>query len=219
MNKNIYKNSDSATLYWSKTEDLNRGGRPLGRWKDRVSKYMREGMREGKVLNRQRGNVWIGEKWRLFYHGHPLQKSFWREWGISDNSQIEWPSPNPSNTGTLTHSCGWRRLCEAAGGNVSRSVPAVLGHLLTLPPLLPRYDTPAGTWWRVKKIHFVSTYLQFPQSRSETYCMCGGWTMPSKCLVSEFTKERNESRRDAAQPYSGIIIISFNSVGEYVNIF
>ncbi len=48
-------------VYESELEGPNRGGRPLGRWGDRVEEYLRErGMNEGKCLKKQGGSVWIG---------------------------------------------------------------------------------------------------------------------------------------------------------------
>ncbi len=63
-------------------EGPNRRGRPLGRWKDKVKKYMSEiGMR-GNGLEWARREHMDRERWRSVCRGHPLGGHFWRERGI-----------------------------------------------------------------------------------------------------------------------------------------
>ncbi len=48
-------------VHVSEIEGPSRRGRPLGRWKDRLKKYMSErGDARGEGLNKQKRSVWIG---------------------------------------------------------------------------------------------------------------------------------------------------------------
>ncbi len=50
-------------------EGLNRRGRPLGRWKDRINERGTDGW---GGLEQARRECLDRERWRLFYLGHPL---------------------------------------------------------------------------------------------------------------------------------------------------
>ncbi len=59
-------------LYLSSSEGTNRRGRPLGRWEDRVKEYLNEKGVRGNCLKQARKECMDRERWRSFYHGHPL---------------------------------------------------------------------------------------------------------------------------------------------------
>ncbi len=63
----------------SSVEGMNRRGRPLGTWKDRVKEYVSERGVRGNGLSGREGNAWIG---RSVCRGHPLWGRFRRERGI-----------------------------------------------------------------------------------------------------------------------------------------
>ncbi len=60
-------------VYVSEIEDPGRRGKPLGRWKDGVKKYMSErGATRGDGLEQAGRECLDRERWRLFSHGHPF---------------------------------------------------------------------------------------------------------------------------------------------------
>ncbi len=61
---------------------MNRRGRPLGRWKDRVKEYVSEREVRGNVLEWARRGCMDRERWRSVCHCHPLCVCFWREWSV-----------------------------------------------------------------------------------------------------------------------------------------
>ncbi len=62
-------------MYVSSVEGLNRSGRPLGRWKERVKEYVSE----GKWVEWARRECKDRERWRSICRGHPLGGRFWRK--------------------------------------------------------------------------------------------------------------------------------------------
>ncbi len=69
-------------VYLGSVEGMNRKGRPLGRWKDRVKKYVSErGVRENG-LEWARRECMDRERWKSVCRGHPSWGRFWRERGI-----------------------------------------------------------------------------------------------------------------------------------------
>ncbi len=66
----------------SSVEGINRRGRPLGRWEDKVKEYMSERGVRGNRLERARRECMDREKWTSVCCGHPLGKRFWRERGV-----------------------------------------------------------------------------------------------------------------------------------------
>ncbi len=69
-------------VYLSSVEGPNRGGRPLGKWEDRVKDYVSErGVRRNE-LERARRECMDRERWRSVYRGHPLWGRFRRERGV-----------------------------------------------------------------------------------------------------------------------------------------
>ncbi len=60
-------------VYVSEIERGNVRGRPSVKWRDRVQKYVRE-RGEGSLRNLQqaREECRDRERWKLFFHGHPL---------------------------------------------------------------------------------------------------------------------------------------------------
>ncbi len=59
-------------VYLSSDEGMNRRGRPLGRWKDRVKEYMSEREVRGNGLEWARRECVERERWRSVCCGHPL---------------------------------------------------------------------------------------------------------------------------------------------------
>ncbi len=59
-------------VYLSSVEGTNRGGRPLGRWRDRVKEYVSERGVRGNGLEWTRRECIDRERWRYVCHGHPL---------------------------------------------------------------------------------------------------------------------------------------------------
>ncbi len=66
-------------VYLSSVEGPNRKGRPIGRWEDRVKKYMSEKGVRGNGLEWARRECMGRERWRSVCHGHPLGRRFRRE--------------------------------------------------------------------------------------------------------------------------------------------
>ncbi len=66
------ENGEFVKVYLSSVEGPNRKGRPLGRWEDRVKKYVSE--REGGEMgwSGQGGSVWIGRGGGLSAVATPL---------------------------------------------------------------------------------------------------------------------------------------------------
>ncbi len=61
-------------VYETEIEGPNMGGRPLGRWKDRVEEYLGErGINGREVLAVARRECWDRKRWRLFCNGHLLR--------------------------------------------------------------------------------------------------------------------------------------------------
>ncbi len=66
-------------VYVSESVDPNSRGRPLGRWRDRVTEYMCEmGATRGGGLDQARKECLDRERWRLFCRGHTLGGYSWR---------------------------------------------------------------------------------------------------------------------------------------------
>ncbi len=59
-----------------------RRGRPLGRWKDKVTENVSEKGVRGNGLEWPRKECMDKERWRSTCHGHPLWRCFWREGGV-----------------------------------------------------------------------------------------------------------------------------------------
>ncbi len=59
-------------LYRSSVDGLNRRGRPLGRWKDKVKEYVSEKGVRGNGLEWARRECMDRERWRSICLGHPL---------------------------------------------------------------------------------------------------------------------------------------------------
>ena len=58
------------------------------RWKDRVKEYMHDKGADGKRgLKQARRKYMDRERWRFFYHGHPLRKRIWRKSGVREKSK------------------------------------------------------------------------------------------------------------------------------------
>ncbi len=58
-------------VYLSRVEGPNRSGRPLGRWKDRVKKYVSSRGVRGNGLEWARRDCMVRKRWRSVCHGHP----------------------------------------------------------------------------------------------------------------------------------------------------
>ncbi len=69
-------------MYLGSVEGMNRRGRPLGRWKDRVKEYVSERGVRGNGLEWARRECVDRERWRSVCCGHPLWGHFWRERGV-----------------------------------------------------------------------------------------------------------------------------------------
>ncbi len=65
----------------------NRRGRPLGRWEDRVKKYVSERGVRGNELEWARRECVDRKRWRSVCHSHPLEGRFQRERNIK---AIDW---------------------------------------------------------------------------------------------------------------------------------
>ena len=64
-------------MYVSETGGSRRRGKPVVRWKDRVKEYMHEKVtNRGEDVTLARRDCEDRERWRLFYHGHPLWEIF-----------------------------------------------------------------------------------------------------------------------------------------------
>ncbi len=71
-------------------EGHSRRGRPHAGWRDRVKEYMCErGAIRGRGLDQAKTEGMDRERWRLFYHGHPLLGHFQRERGIRAIDRID----------------------------------------------------------------------------------------------------------------------------------
>ncbi len=67
-------------VYESELEGPNRGGRPLGRWKDRVDEYLGErGINGRGTLAEARKECWDRKRWKIFCSGHLLRGRLQRE--------------------------------------------------------------------------------------------------------------------------------------------
>ena len=56
------------------------GERAVVRWKNRMNQYMHENVADsGGVIVLARRECLDRERWKLFYHGHPLGGRFWME--------------------------------------------------------------------------------------------------------------------------------------------
>ncbi len=76
-------------VYVSESVGPDSGGRPLGRWRDRVKEYMCErGAAMGVGLDQARRECLVRERWRFFYHGHPLGGCSQRERERESNKQV-----------------------------------------------------------------------------------------------------------------------------------
>ncbi len=69
-------------MYLGSVEGMNRKGRPIGRWKDRVKEYVSERGVWGNGLERARRECMDRESWRSVCRGHPLWGCFQRERGV-----------------------------------------------------------------------------------------------------------------------------------------
>ncbi len=61
-----------VNVYLSSVKGPSRRGRPLGRWEDRVKKYMNEREVKRSGLEQARKKCKNGVKYRSFCRGHPL---------------------------------------------------------------------------------------------------------------------------------------------------
>ncbi len=59
-------------VYHSSAEGMNRRGRPLVRWEDRVKEYVSEKGVRGNRLDWARRESMDRERWSSVCHGHPL---------------------------------------------------------------------------------------------------------------------------------------------------
>ncbi len=66
-------------MYLSSVEGINRRGRLLGRWKDKVKEYVSERGVRGNSLEWTRKKCMDRERWRSVCRGHPLGGRFRRE--------------------------------------------------------------------------------------------------------------------------------------------
>ncbi len=73
-----------GVLWWGlgSVEGMNRRGRLLGRWEDRVKEYVSERGVMGNRLEWARRECMDRERWRSVCCGHPLGGLFRRERGI-----------------------------------------------------------------------------------------------------------------------------------------
>ncbi len=69
-------------VYLSNIEGLNRRGRSLGRWEDRVKAYVSERGVRGNGLEWARRDCMDRERWRSICRGHPFGGHFRREQGV-----------------------------------------------------------------------------------------------------------------------------------------
>ncbi len=69
-------------VYLGSVEGMNRRGRPLGRWEERVKEYVSERGVRGNGLEWARRECMVRERWRSVCHGHLLWGHFRRERGI-----------------------------------------------------------------------------------------------------------------------------------------
>ncbi len=69
-------------VYLASVEGVNRKGRPLGRWEDRVKEYMSERGVRGNGLKWARKECMNRERWRSICRGHPPWGRFRRERGV-----------------------------------------------------------------------------------------------------------------------------------------
>ncbi len=60
-------------VYLSSVEGMNRRGRPLLRWEDRVKEYVSERGVKGNGLDWARRECMNRERWRVVCCGHPLR--------------------------------------------------------------------------------------------------------------------------------------------------
>ncbi len=63
-------------VYLGSVEGMNRRGRPLGRWEDRVKEYVSERGVRGKGLEWARRECMDRERWRFVCRGHSLGGRF-----------------------------------------------------------------------------------------------------------------------------------------------
>ncbi len=59
-------------MYLSSVEGPDRRARPLGRWEDKVKKYVSERRARGNGLEWARRDCMDKERWKFIYCGHPL---------------------------------------------------------------------------------------------------------------------------------------------------
>ncbi len=71
-------------VYLSNVKGMNRRGRPLGIWEDRVKEYVSERGVRGNGLEWARRECMDRERWRSVCRGHPLWGRFRRERGVGD---------------------------------------------------------------------------------------------------------------------------------------
>ncbi len=69
-------------MYQSSVEGINRIGRPLGRWEDRVKEYVSERGMRGSELEWARRECMDRARWRSVCRGDPLEERFQRERGV-----------------------------------------------------------------------------------------------------------------------------------------
>ncbi len=69
-------------VYLSSVEGVNRRGRPLGRWDDKMKEYVSERGVRGNELEWVRRECMDRERWRSVCRGHPLVGRFRRERGV-----------------------------------------------------------------------------------------------------------------------------------------
>ncbi len=63
-------------VYLSSVEGMNRRGRPLGRWEDRVKEYVSERGVKGNGLEWARREYMDRKRWRSVCRGHPPGRRF-----------------------------------------------------------------------------------------------------------------------------------------------
>ncbi len=73
------ENEEFVKVYLSSVEGPNRRERPLGRWEDRVKKYVNERGVRGNGLEWARRECMDRERWRSICRGHPLGGRLRRE--------------------------------------------------------------------------------------------------------------------------------------------
>ncbi len=81
MRLKMLVNSSIRKVSLSSVEGMNRRGRPLGRWKDRVNEYVTERGVRGNGFEWARRECMDRERWRFVCRVHP-PGGCWRERGV-----------------------------------------------------------------------------------------------------------------------------------------